>query len=68
MAAALLADKLRGLATSAPDLIVTTNPGCALHLIAGLREAGLAVKLCHPVELLARQAETETSSLQSALT
>jgi glycolate oxidase iron-sulfur subunit len=57
MAEALLADKLAGLADLAPDLIVTTNPGCALHLIAGLREAGLAVEVCHPVELLARQVE-----------
>lgn len=57
MAGALLADQLAGLAGLAPDLIVTTNPGCALHLIAGLREAGLAVEVCHPVELLARQVE-----------
>ena len=55
MAGALLADHLAGLAELAPDLIVTTNPGCALHLIAGLKEAGLAVEVCHPVELLARQ-------------
>ena len=55
LAAALLADTLAGLETAAADLIVTTNPGCALHLVAGLREAGLAIEVCHPVELLARQ-------------
>ena len=55
MAGALLADKLAAIAAAAPDLIVTTNPGCALHLIAGVCEAGLAVEVCHPVELLARQ-------------
>jgi glycolate oxidase iron-sulfur subunit len=57
MAGALLADQLAGLAELSPDLIVTTNPGCALHLIAGLRAAGLAIEVCHPVELLARQVE-----------
>jgi len=38
-----------------PDIIVTTNVGCALHLRAGLREAGMDIELLHPVELLARQ-------------
>lgn len=55
MAESLRADKLAALGSAAPDWIVTTNPGCALHLIAGVREAGLAVQVCHPVELLARQ-------------
>ena len=63
LAGALLADTLAGLAAAAPDLlvtnlIVTTNPGCALHLSAGLREAGLAVEVCHPAEVLARQVES----------
>ncbi len=51
----MLADKLAGLTALSTDLIVTTNPGCALHLSAGLREAGLAIEVCHPVEVLARQ-------------
>ncbi len=55
MAAALLADKVAASAAAGADLIVTTNPGCALHLIAGMQEAGLAIEVCHPVELLARQ-------------
>jgi glycolate oxidase iron-sulfur subunit len=55
MADALLAAKVNASATLAPEFIVTTNPGCALHLAAGLREAGLAIKVCHPVELLAQQ-------------
>jgi len=55
LAAALLADKLAGLTVRPADLIVTTNPGCALHLSAGMREAGLAVEVCHPLEVLARQ-------------
>ena len=52
MAQALLASKLAALAEQPPDFLVTTNPGCALHLAAGIREAGLAIEVCHPVELI----------------
>ncbi len=55
MAQRLLEDKLTTLAELEPKIIVTTNPGCALHLIAGVREAGLSIEVCHPVELIARQ-------------
>jgi len=55
MAKALLAPKLAALATSPPAYLVTTNPGCALHLSAGIQEAGLAIQVCHPVELLDTQ-------------
>ncbi|WP_148217423.1 (Fe-S)-binding protein [Allochromatium vinosum] len=55
MAAALLDDKLIHIRDLKPDIIVTTNPGCALHLLAGVRESGLAIEVCHPVELIARQ-------------
>ena len=68
MAAALLADKVAASAAAGADLIVTTNPGCALHLIAGMREAELAIEVCHPVELLARQLmpiEPDTQTTQT---
>jgi glycolate oxidase iron-sulfur subunit len=52
----LLAPKLAALAGLAPDYLATTNPGCALHLAAGIREAGLAVQVCHPAELLWKSA------------
>lgn len=55
MADALLREKLAPLFDLQPAIIVTTNPGCALHLAAGIREAGLAIEVCHPVELIARQ-------------
>jgi glycolate oxidase iron-sulfur subunit len=54
-AEALLAPKLDHLARLRPRFLVTTNPGCALHLAAGLREAGLSIEVCHPVDLIARQ-------------
>jgi glycolate oxidase iron-sulfur subunit len=37
------------------DILVTTNTGCALHLTAGAREAGLGLEVLHPVELIERQ-------------
>ncbi|EGV19280.1 (Fe-S)-binding protein [Thiocapsa marina] len=53
MAEALLADLLAPVRLDTPDVIVTTNPGCALHLAAGVREAGLDIAVLHPVELIA---------------
>ncbi|NKN32247.1 (Fe-S)-binding protein [Marichromatium bheemlicum] len=57
MAQALFADQLAAIRAAAPELIVTTNLGCALQLAASLREAGLEIAVEHPVELLARQLE-----------
>jgi glycolate oxidase iron-sulfur subunit len=54
MADLLQADKVAAIAALTPDAVVTTNSGCALHLIAGLRAAGLATEVCHPVQLLER--------------
>jgi glycolate oxidase iron-sulfur subunit len=47
--------KITHLKRLAPDILVTSNPGCATFLAAGLREAGLATEVLHPVTLLARQ-------------
>jgi glycolate oxidase iron-sulfur subunit len=55
MAHALLADKLGPLADARPDILVTSNVGCALHFRAGLHEAGLRIEVLHPIELLDRQ-------------
>ena len=55
MANALLTAKLAPVRTLNPDIIVTTNLGCWLQLIAGVREAGLDIEVCHPIELIARQ-------------
>jgi glycolate oxidase iron-sulfur subunit len=53
MADALLSALLDPVRTRPPDVIVTTNPGCALHLAAGAQEAGLDLQVLHPIELVA---------------
>ena len=56
MANALREDILDAIAATRPALLLTSNPGCAMHLRAGLRERGLAdIEVLHPVTLLARQ-------------
>jgi glycolate oxidase iron-sulfur subunit len=52
---ALRRDKLDALQKSRTEILVTSNSGCALHLAAGIRDAGLNIEVLHPVELLARQ-------------
>ena len=42
----------------APDLLLTANIGCRLHLDAGLRERAAHVEIQHPLVLLARQLVT----------
>lgn len=55
LAGRLLQDKLRWLERELPQILVTTNTGCALHLAAGIRTSRLPIEVFHPVELLARQ-------------
>ncbi len=48
-------NKLRQLDTMRPDILVSSNIGCALHIAAGIRDLGLKIEVIHPVTLLARQ-------------
>ena len=62
-----MADRLRqqtldAIAATAPDILATSNTGCAMHLAAGLRQAGSPVQVLHPVELLARQLGLQTDN------
>ncbi|HSD96056.1 MAG TPA: (Fe-S)-binding protein [Sulfuricaulis sp.] len=52
-------DHLRRLA---PDFLVTSNSGCAMYLAAGIREAGLAIEVMHPVVLLERQIQNDAGA------
>jgi glycolate oxidase iron-sulfur subunit len=54
MSRAVLARKVAALRQAAPDVVVTGNPGCAMQIGAGLRAAGRAIPVAHPVELLDR--------------
>ena len=51
----LRAPKLNALRQSMPDLLVSANLGCALHLAAGLRTRDLAIPVMHPLVLFERQ-------------
>lgn len=52
---ALLQPKLDAIARLRPEVIVSANIGCALHLAGGLRRAGgINPAVLHPVQLLAR--------------
>lgn len=55
-----MADRLRephiaAIRSQRPALVVTANVGCAMHLSAGLRAAGVTMEIIHPVVLLERQ-------------
>ena len=57
--AAALRDRLLGhLPDPAPDLLLTANIGCRLHLGAGLHERGARIEIQHPLVLLAQQLAT----------
>lgn len=50
----LLAEKCDAVMATAPDAVVTANPGCMLQIEAGLRERGSSIPVLHVVELLER--------------
>jgi glycolate oxidase iron-sulfur subunit len=57
IAARLRDEKLDQALESGPDLVLTTNIGCRIHLAAGLRERGVSPRVMHPLALLAQQLE-----------
>jgi len=48
----ILAPKLAGIAASGAGVVATGNPGCMMHIGAGLIRSGSSVRVRHPVELL----------------
>jgi glycolate oxidase iron-sulfur subunit len=54
---ALRAEKLEQTASIAPDMLVTSNVGCRIFLDNGLRHRASAVRVTHPIVLLAKQLE-----------
>jgi len=49
---AILDTKMADIASTGADTIVTTNTGCHLQLLVGVRRAGLKARVVHLVELL----------------
>lgn len=54
MSDAQLAHKVDTIAAVSPEVVVASNPGCAMHMARGTAERGLTVRIEHLVELLAR--------------
>ncbi|KAF0248446.1 MAG: hypothetical protein FD167_2156, partial [bacterium] len=52
MARKLLTEKIENIKQTKAEVLVTGNPGCAMHIGAGLQLAGEKTLLLHPVELL----------------
>ena len=52
MSARLQRRKIANVLAADPDIIVTANPGCAMQLVSGLRDAGRSIPIKHVVELL----------------
>lgn len=47
-----------------PDILLSSNLGCAMHLKAGLEQAGLQIEIKHPVQLLAQALVVEFISVR----
>ncbi|MFV2061456.1 MAG: (Fe-S)-binding protein, partial [Gammaproteobacteria bacterium] len=54
MADQLRAPKIQEIAELKPDLVLTTNIGCAMHLRKGLHKNNQSVTVMHPVSLIAQ--------------
>jgi glycolate oxidase iron-sulfur subunit len=48
----MLDRKIGNLVSTGADIVVTANPGCHLQLQYGIKNAGLACKVMHPVSLV----------------
>jgi glycolate oxidase iron-sulfur subunit len=53
MANQLLDRKLKHIVSTKADVVATGNPGCLAHMANGIRREKLAVRLVHPITLLA---------------
>lgn len=49
---AIRTEKLAAIFASGADTVVGENPGCLLHIAAGLEQSGSAIRVCHLAELL----------------
>ena len=47
--------KINALEETQADILVTSNIGCSLHLVSGIKKDNKQVTVAHPVEILAQQ-------------
>jgi glycolate oxidase iron-sulfur subunit len=60
MAGQLLERKIGHIRGTGVETVATANPGCLLQLINGCRDAGLTLRVAHPITLLAEAYRRET--------
>jgi glycolate oxidase iron-sulfur subunit len=53
MAGQLLERKVKHIRSTGAQVVATANPGCMLQVVNGCREAGVPIRVAHPVTLLA---------------
>ena len=49
---AVLAPKLRHIAATGAQVVITGNPGCLMQIGAGLRRSGSTTRVVHPIDVL----------------
>lgn len=59
MSQKLLERKLANIAVTGARVVASANPGCCVQLEAGMRAAGRAIEIVHPITLLARAYRAE---------
>ncbi|MBI2949772.1 MAG: (Fe-S)-binding protein [Verrucomicrobia bacterium] len=61
MAAELLDRKLEHIRSTGAEVVATGNPGCLLQIINGAKRQGMALRVVHPITLLAEAYRQEGS-------
>lgn len=61
MAEAILEKKLAAIRATQAQIVLTGNAGCLMHIGSGARLEQMSVTVMHPIELIARTYETQTS-------
>jgi glycolate oxidase iron-sulfur subunit len=63
----LLERKMKNILASGAHVVVTGNPGCAIQLQHGCRQAGAQIEIVHPATLLRRAYEAGNRRRRSAI-
>lgn len=64
MADALRDDMVDEIRTTGADVLISSNLGCAMHLRAGLAQAGIDIPLQHPVQLISQAMAVQFTSIR----